>query len=273
MLAPTQLVKEVYDYRELLVALTYRDIRVKYKQAVMGFLWAFCIPVLSIAAGVVVQAAMAFLQHRSLNMQQVGSVMVRSMPWSMFVGVLSGTANGILGGMGLASRIYFPRQVIPLASVLGTLFDLSISAVVVIVLLLAIPDSPLILSWNLLLVPVFLLLLLMMALGLGLIFGSANVFFRDVKYILNVILQFGIFFTPVYLFIDQLGKLGRVVIWNPVAPLLEGIASVTVGRNGVAGIESGMWPFILYSAAIAISVLYVGMATFRRTENLFAEVM
>lgn len=269
MAAPGNMITEVIASRELLFALAYRDIRVKYKQAVMGILWAFFLPVLGIAAGVMVQVGIAFVRGETLQMTNVVSVMVRTLPWMLFIQILGGTANGLLGGMGLASKIYFPRQIIPLSTVLSVLFDFAIMATVVVVLLTVLPNSPLILSWQLLLVPVFVLTLILMALGLGLIFGSANIFFRDVKYILQVLLQFGVFFTPVYLFVDQLGKLGQIMLWNPVAPILEAIAQIAL-RGGV---DVTLWPMVGYSFAFAFTALCLGSFVFRRSEHLFAEVM
>ncbi len=263
------IVKEVIDYKELLLALTYRDIRVKYKQAVMGMLWAFFLPVMGILAGVVVQVGLAYMKQEPLALANVVSVMVRMAPYALFITILSQTANGLLAGMGLASKIYFPRQIIPLSTTLSALFDFLISGCVLALLLIAIPQTPLVWSWNLLLIPVLLLLLATQGLGLGLLFGSANLFLRDMKYILAVLVQFGIFFTPVLLFVDQLGKLGQVMLWNPLAPLLEAIASIVLQGQ----IAPALWPWLAYSTTVAILLMLTGLIVFRKTEHLFAEVM
>ncbi|MEX0774459.1 MAG: ABC transporter permease [Phycisphaeraceae bacterium] len=265
----SNIIREVYDYKELLWALTYRDIRVKYKQAVFGVLWAFFMPMMGILAGVVVQVGLAFMKGTSLQMENVVSVMVRMVPYSLFIGVLSSSASGILGGMGLASKIYFPRQLIPLSTTLSVLVDFAISLVVVVLLVAFLPGSPLVLSWWLLLVAPLLGLLLAMGLGLGLIFGSANLFLRDVKYIMAVLIQFGIFFTPVLYFVDQLGPSGRIMLWNPVAPVLEAISDI-VTRGEVRDL---LWPYLGYSTLVAALLLVIGTLIFRKTEHLFAEVM
>jgi ABC-type polysaccharide/polyol phosphate export permease len=276
------ILREVVTYHELLWALTWRDIRVKYKQAVMGILWVFFMPTMAVAAGVIVQAAVAFLSHAPFTLGQVGSVLVRTIAWSLFTGVLSSTAFSILSGMPLAAKIYFPRQIIPLSAMLGTLFDLAISGVVVALLLLLTPGSPLVRSWWLLLIPPLLLVLLMQALGLGLLFGSANMFFRDVKYILSTLLQFGVYFTPVLLFLGQLpAKVAACEVWNPVAPVLEAIASIALkGRVLPVALHVGerttylnLWPLLGYSAAAGVLFLAAGVLVFRRSEHLFTEVM
>jgi ABC-type polysaccharide/polyol phosphate export permease len=276
------IIREVVAYHELLWALTWRDIRVKYKQAVMGVLWVFFMPTMAVAAGVIIQAAVAFLSHTPLTLTQMGSVMVRTIPWMLFSGVLSSTAFAILSGMPLAAKVYFPRQIIPLSAMLGTLFDLAISGSTVALLLLFAPHSPLVRSWWLLLIPPLLLILLMQALGLGLLFGSANMFFRDVKYILSTLIQFGYYFTPVGLFLGQLPtKLAAVEIWNPVAPVLEAIAAIAIhGRitplvihQGTQVIELNLWFYLAYSAAVGVVLLGAGVGVFRRSEHLFTEVM
>ena len=142
MASESNMIGETYAYRELLWALTWRDIRVKYKQAVMGVLWAFFMPTMAVAAGVIFQAALAYIRHDSLRFDAVGSVMVRTISWTLFTGVLSSTAFAILAGMPLASKVYFPRQIIPLSAMLGNLFDFAISSAVVLLLLLFWPHSP-----------------------------------------------------------------------------------------------------------------------------------
>jgi lipopolysaccharide transport system permease protein len=262
--------REILDYRELLWALTWRDIRVKYKQAVMGVLWVFFVPVMAIGAGVLVQAALAFLRGRQLTMEQAGSVMVRTVPWGLFAGVLGATANGLLGGMSLGAKIYFPRQIIPLSAMLGVLFDFAISAAFVALLLVVLPGSPLKYTGGLWLLGPLLGVLLMQSLGLGLLLGSANMFYRDVKYLVATMLQLGIYFSPVMLFMSDLPPaLRRVVIWNPVAPVLEAMALVATRGT----VDATLWGHLAYSAACAVLFMTAGVAVFRRTEPLFAEVV
>ncbi|MCC5829838.1 MAG: ABC transporter permease [Phycisphaeraceae bacterium] len=280
-----QMAREVYEYRELLLALAWRDIRVKYKQAVMGVMWIFFMPILAILAGIIIRFAMAYLQGSGLSWEAVTSVIARSQPWLIFAAILGTTSQGLLSGMQLASKIYFPRQTIPLASTLGVLFDfvISITAVsLVLVLVSAFAPVGIMFTPWLLMVPVLLSLLVLMAVGLGLVFGTGNLFFRDVKYIVQVMLQFGIFFTPVYWFVHEMGRFGQLMMLNPIAPLIEGISQCVVGHvsEGVGagavympGMDAAMWPFVIYSAVFAIGSLLAGMAIFRRSEPWFAEVM
>lgn len=281
-----QMFRELVEYRELLLALTVRDIRVKYKQAVMGILWVFFMPILAILAGIIIRFAMSYLQGSSLSWEAVTSVVARSQPWLIFAAILGATSQGLLSGMGLASKIYFPRQIIPLSATLGVLFDFTISLTAVVVMLAIIsmftPVGVMVTGW-LLLLPLLLFLLVVMAVGLGLIFGTGNLFFRDVKYIVQVMLQFGIFFTPVYWFVHEMGRFGQLAMLNPIAPLIEGISQCIVGHVEVMeagapavyvpGIDPGLWPFLIYSAVFAFGSLLAGLAIFRRSEPFFAEVM
>jgi len=259
MLAMPRRVKEVYEYRELLLALVGRDIRVRYKQAVMGALWAFLTPLVAILAGIVVRFAVAWLQGGAMpNLVDIASVMVKTLPYMTFIGILSGTTGGLIGGMQLATKIYFPRQIVPLTSVCITLFDRMIGALLVVLILVLLPGSPLQFTWYLLLVPVCVMLLVMCGLGIGLLFGSANLFLRDVKYIVGVFIQFGIFVTPVYLGLHEFPPFVRnAMLLNPASALLETISHVTLG---VPNVDSDPPP--ANGPSVFMRDVVVGEATF-----------
>lgn len=267
----TQLAREVYDHRELLLALTYRDIRVKYKQAVMGMMWAFFMPVLAICSGIIFRLAMAFFSGREPEMTDMVAVMIKSVPWILFAGIVGGASNSLIANMALITKIYFPREVVPLSSLLSSLFDFLISLTGLIVLVGAIcifaSTSPIVLGWQLLWVPVLLGLLIFMAAGLGLMLSCANLFLRDVKYIVQVLLQFGIFFSLVYYTYTELGDWGWILLLNPVAPLLEAMRTVVIDGQ----LDPYLWPWVGYSTAVA-TVGFVGACVFfERAEYLFAE--
>jgi len=234
MLAIGQVSKDLYAYRELLLALTYRDIRVKYKQAVMGVAWVFFMPLLAIGSGILFRVAMAVVRGQALELTDVSAVMVKVVPWLMFAAIVGGASNSLIANMNLITKIYFPREVVPLAGVLSALFDFTISALglTAVLALMAWTGGPVVVSWNLLWIPLILMVLVVMAVGMGLILSAANLFFRDVKYIVQVLLQFGIFFSLVYISYDELGRFGWVMLFNPVAPLLEAIRVIVV-KGGV----------------------------------------
>lgn len=265
--------KAMYAHRELLFALTGRDIRVRYKQAVMGIAWAFFLPVLAIVSGVVIRIAMAQLRGGTLPpSSEVAEVMVRSVVWLLFAGAVGSCASSLIANIGLVTKIYFPREVLPLAALLGKLFDFSISVVglvvALIVLSFAAEGQPAVLSLNLLLLAPLLLIVMGMIAGLGLVLSTANVFFRDVKYIVEVLLRFGIFFSGVIVFVSDLpGTFGKLLMLNPLVPLMEAMADIVVR----GGISATLWPWLVYSLGFTVLTLVIGFASFQRGEHLFAE--
>lgn len=273
MIAVKHLAFEIYAYRELLFALTYRDIRVKYKQAVMGIVWAFFLPVLAISSGIVFRMAMAYFSGNPARASDFVAVMVKTVPWLLFANIVGSASNSLVGNMNLITKIYFPREVVPLSSLLSALFDFTISLTGLVIVLVLLgtctgeSTSPVVFSSGLMWVPVLLGILLLMSTGLGLILSCANLFFRDVRYIVQVLLQYGIMFSLVYFSYEELGQWGWVLLVNPVAPLLEGIRTACLDGS----IDPFLWPWLGYSAFVATIGFFAACTIFDRAEHLFAE--
>ncbi len=264
--------KEIYQYRDLLFSLTQRDIRIKYKQAAMGMAWVFFMPILAICSGILFRLAMAYFKGASPVMADIVAVMVKSVPWLLFAAIVGGASNSLIGNLGLNTKIYFPREVVPLSTLLSALFDFSISLTGLIVVLTGIglftgQASPITLGLGLLCVVPLLALLIIMAAGFGLLFSCANVFFRDVKYIVQVMLQFGIFFSLVYFSYTELGEWGWLLLINPVAPLLEAMRMAVIDGS----IAPELYPWLVYSAAVSIGGFLAAALIFEKAEYLFAE--
>jgi ABC-type polysaccharide/polyol phosphate export permease len=267
-----QSVKEIVHYRDLLLALTSRDIRVKYKQAAMGMMWVFFMPILAITSGILFRLAMAYFKGADPQLADIVAVMVKSVPWLLFAAIVGGASNSLIGNLNLITKIYFPREVVPLSSLLSALFDFAISFTGLIVLLGAITiingsDTPIVFGPALLWTPLLLAILIIMAAAFGLLLSCANVFFRDVKYIVQVMLQFGIFFSLVYFSYEELGRWGWVLLVNPVAPLLEAMRMAVID----GAIKPELYPWLAYSATVAIGGFFIAIAVFERAEGLFAE--
>jgi lipopolysaccharide transport system permease protein len=270
---------ELWPHRGLLYELMRRDIRVRYKQAVMGLVWAVLMPVLIVAAGALVRVAMAFVGGRPLVPEEVVGIAIKAVPWAFFVGALGFGINSLTGNSNLVTKIYFPREVLPLASTLAQMFDSSIGlATLLLVCLLVGVNFGLAAWWAL---PLLAILVAFTA-GSALLVGCANLFFRDVKYIVQVLLSFGIFFTPVFFEPQMFGPIGaRVMMLNPLAPMLEGLRLsivydhnllsplIEMGRKGPVLVWSP-W-HLAYSAAWSIVMLTGGLLVFHRTEPKFAE--
>lgn len=271
---------DLWRYRELLFQLTRRDIRIRYKQAVMGFGWAVFMPVFIVGAGILVRLAMATLSHSELKLGSIAGLAVKSLPWSFFVGSLGFATGSLIGNSNLVSKIYFPREVLPLSVTLAQGFDSFIGAMAMTIFLAVTGVQPTLqLAW----VPVLLLLLFMITIAAGLLVSCANLFFRDVKYIVQVLITFGIFFTPVFFEPAMFGPLGaKLMMLNPLAPILEGLRlTVIEGHNlfqpltetikgGQAVLAWSPW-YLAYSATVGGLGLVATSLMFHRLEFVFAE--
>ena len=254
--------KELFDYRDLLFMLTLRDLRIRYKQAVMGFLWAIFMPIVAVMAGILIKKAMAVVSQQPLEMESIISISVKVLPWTFFISSLRFSVQSLVGNSPLITKIYFPRAVLPLSSILACFFDFGISAAVLTVLLVLFKTGA---SIYLLWLPVFLLILFIYTFGLGLLLSAANLFFRDVKYVVEIILMFGIFFTPVFYEAGSFGRWKAIMLLNPLGSLLEQINTVIVHQLP----PDYFW--FAYAALSSFVIFFIGFAIFHKTEPLFAE--
>ncbi len=278
-----EIVSDLRHSRDLIYQLTLRDIRVRYKQALFGFGWAVLIPAAVVFAGMVVRFALASAANRRFLTNEIAAMAVKSVPWGFFVGSINGTTASLLSNMALVTKVYFPREVLPLSSVLAQSFDSVIGAMLVAMVLPFLGVTP---SIQLLWVPLLLILLWLFVLAAGLFLSCANVFFRDVKYLVQVFLMFGIFVTPVILDAPVYGHRGsQWMMLNPIAPLLEGLRLTIIEHQNLlheipAPATHAIKPFIFwhpwflaYSAAWAIGGLLLSSVLFHRTERQFAEIV
>lgn len=254
--------RELYKSRELLYMIAYRDIRVRYKQSVLGFLWAILMPILIVASGIVVRYAYALAAHTHLQMADIAGVAIKSLPWTLLVSSIRAECNSLAGNQNLVTKIYFPREIFPLAALLSSLFDFLIASAVLILLLLMAP-----VHWSLgmLWIPLLVAAVIAIASGIGFIVSAASLFFRDVKYIVEVLLTFGIFFTPVFYDVQMFGSKGKWLLLNPVAPLLEGLSTCVTRRPPP---DLG---WFVYSFVFGGVVLLGGYVFFKHLEPAFAE--
>ena len=271
---------DIRTYRELLLELARRDIRIRYKQAVMGFGWAIFMPILIVASGVLVRVAMGQMSGSGVGTSDVAGIAVKGIAWAFFVGTITFATTTLTSNHNLISKVYFPREVLPLSSLLAQCFDTAIGLLALAVLL---PFLGVTLHWNLLWAPLLLFMLFLVTAAATLFLSCANLFFRDVKYIVQVLLTFGIFFTPVFYEPAMMGERGAALMQlNPLSPLLEGLRlSVVEGHNllqpltvvGRGGAEIVAWnPLgLLYAAAWGTLGLALSALVFHRLEPAFAE--
>jgi len=271
--------REIWDARDLLYRFTARDVRIRYKQAVMGFAWALLMPVLIVMAGVIVRFAMAQVAGTRIDPRDLGGITVKAVPWAFFVGAVGTATNILTTNITLVTKIYFPREVLPLSAVAAQGFDSAIGAVAVVA---ALPFLGGQMTASLLWVPLLVLLIVLLTTGVCLFLSCANLFFRDVKYIVQVVLMFGIFVTPVFFEPAMLGaRAAGLAMLNPLAPLLEGLRlallaghnlwqPLTLAQRGTDVVAWSPW-WLGYSAVWSIGGLILATALFHRLQYLFAE--
>ena len=257
-----QAVQELFDRRDLLYMLAWREIRVKYKQSVMGMLWAVLMPTVIVCAGLIVRYAFATLSGKPVVVSDLTSVAVKAAPWAFFVSALRFGTNSLISNVNLVTKIYLPRLIFPLAAVFSQLFDFLVAGVVVGVFLAAMGTG---VNVYLLWLPLLVGLLIILASALAILFSAASLFFRDVKFLVEVVLTFAIFFTPVFYESSLFGEWAPLLLANPVSPLLEGISNVVVFQRS----PSLTW--VLYSCVFAGVLFSAAVAIFKKIEPFFAE--
>jgi lipopolysaccharide transport system permease protein len=274
-------VREVVEYRELLFQLTLRDVRIRYKQAIMGFGWALLMPLLVVSAGLLVKVAMAQMSGSEFRSESFAGMAVKALPWTFFVGAIGSATGSLTGNSNLLTKIYFPREVLPTSAVLTQGFDSAIGTIALGVVLFVILRIGVSLQ-TLWAIPLIVLLFLFTT-GAALVLSCANLFFRDVKYIVQVFVTFGIFFTPVLFEAESFGPIGsRVMMINPLAPLLEGIRLAMVEHHNLfyslivkspKGVDVLAWHpvYLVYTGAWVLLGSVGSWVLFRKLQFLYAE--
>jgi lipopolysaccharide transport system permease protein len=256
------MVREIVQYRHLLYMLAWRDIKIRYKQTVMGFLWAIFMPALIVLAGLVVRKAMAVLSGNPVETSELVSVMVKALPWAFFISAVRFATNSLVGNTNLVTKIYFPREVFPLAAVLGNLFDFAVAS---LALAAVFAVAGIALTVHALWFPLLMALLVVMTAGFGMILSCANLFFRDVKYIVEVVVTFAIFFTPVFYEAHAFGRWETLLLLNPVGAVLESMSLAVVHHKT----PDPLW--VSYASVWAVGGFLSSWYVFHRSEYLFAE--
>jgi len=271
-----EIARDLATSRELLAELTRRDLRVRYKQSLIGVTWALLTPLVVIFSGWLVRYAFAAMAGQRVDATTIGGIAVKSVAWAFFVGAMAFGTSSLTMNLSLVTKIYFPRVLLPLAAVLTQVIDTSIAVVALLVILPLLGIVP---GWTTVWTPVLALTLVMLTTALTLILACANVFFRDARHLVQLILAFGIFVTPVFFDAAAFGPRGaRLLMLNPLSPVLEGLRlSVVQGHNLAERLvdASGtvVWsPWALVYAGI-VAVIGIGASAliFHRAEFKFAE--
>lgn len=254
---------ELWDYKELLYFLIWRDIKVRYKQTVLGASWAIIQPFFTMVVFSIFFGRLAKIPSDGMPYPIFSFAAL--VPWTFFSNGLSKASNSLVGSSNLIKKVYFPRLAIPIANVLSGVVDFVLAFIVLIVMMIFFGITPTI---NVLWLPFFLLLALVTSLGVSLWLSAMNVQFRDVQYIIPFITQFWLFATPIAYPSSLLSEPWRTVYAiNPMVGVVEGFRWALLGSNTVPG------PMIMVSSLVSVLLLISGAFYFRRLEKTFADVV
>lgn len=255
--------RELWEYRELFYFLAWRDIKVRYKQTVLGAAWAIIQPFFTMVVFSIFFGQLAKIPSDGVPYPVFAYCAL--LPWHLFAYALNESANSMVGNQQLIKKVYFPRLIIPLAGVLAGLVDFAIAFGVLLLLMLYYGIVPTVAIVTL---PLFLLLAVGAALAVGLWLSTLNVQYRDVRYVIPFLTQFWLFATPVAYPSSLVPEPWRLLYGlNPMAGVVEGFRWALLGKAEWPG------PMIFVSAAMVAALLVSGLYYFRRMERTFADVV
>jgi lipopolysaccharide transport system permease protein len=260
--APLEL-GELWKFRELLFFLTWRDIKVRYKQTALGAAWAILQPVLSMIVFSVVFGGLAKLPSEGIPYPIF--TFTALLPWQLFAFALTQSSNSLVGSQNLVSKVYFPRLVMPFSSVLAGVVDFAIAFVVLMGMMAFYGIH---LTSSLLLLPVFLLLALASAMAVGLWLSAMNVKYRDIRYVVPFLAQFWMYATPIAYSSSLIPEKWRwLYSLNPMTGVVEGFRLAVLGKSSLDVFS------LCISAGVVVLLLIGGLYYFKRMESSFADII
>jgi len=254
---------EMWQFRELLFFLAWRNVKIKYKQTALGVVWAILQPLLAMLV-------FSFIFGRLAKMPSDGVpyplfVLTGLLPWNYFAGVLSQSTGSLVAESNLITKIYFPRLLVPASDAISMLLDFFITFFVLGIMFIYYGVTP---GTGLLLVPLLIMITLMNALGFGMWFSALNVRYRDIQYIIPFLIQIWMFATPV-IYPRSLagGRYGWILLLNPMGGVIEAFRAALLGHLSIP------WAPLVVSTAIGCLIFLGGLLYFRRVERFFADVV
>ena len=256
-------IKELWEYRELLYFLIWRDIKVRYKQTALGVLWAVIQPVMTMIVFSIFFGKLGKMPSDGIPYPIFSFAAL--VPWTLFATGLTMGTTSLVGSSNLIKKVYFPRLIIPTASVLAGVVDFVIAFGVLLLIMLFYGIAP---TYNIIWLPIFIILSLITALGVSLWLSALNVAYRDVKYVVPFLTQIWLFATPIAYSSSLLSEQWRTLYAiNPMVGVVEGFRWALLGTNTQPG---GM---AIVSGIAAILLLVSGAYYFRRMEKTFADIV
>jgi lipopolysaccharide transport system permease protein len=254
---------ELWEYRELLYFLIWRDIKVRYKQTVLGAAWAILQPLLTMVVFTIFFGKLAKIPSDGIPYPIFAYCAL--LPWTLFAKALTDSSNSLVANERLITKVYFPRLVIPISTVLSGLVDFAIAFVVLLGMMAYYGTWP---NFNIVTLPAFLLMAIVTALAVGLWLSALNVQYRDVRHTIPFLVQFWLFATPVAYPSSLVPAPYRVFLGlNPMAGVVEGFRWALLGKAGSLG------PMMWVSVLMVCLLLVGGLFYFRKMETTFADIV
>ncbi len=255
--------QELWEYRELFYFLTWRDIKVRYKQTLLGASWAIIQPFFTMLVFSLFFGKLAKIPSDGIPYPIFAYAAL--VPWTFFANALTQSSNSLVQGSNLIKKVYFPRLALPISTVLGGVVDFVLAFSVLLLMMLYYGIAP---TWNVIFLPFLLLLAFITSLGVGLWLSAMNVRYRDVRYAVPFLTQFWMFATPIAYPSSMLDEPWRTVYGiNPMVGVVEGFRWALVGTDTAPG------PIIAVSTLVSLGILVSGAFYFRRMEKTFADVV
>lgn len=255
--------KEVWDYRELLFFFTWRDLKVRYKQTAIGALWAIFQPFITMVIFSVFFGGL--LKISSDGVPYPIFVYTGLLFWQFFSSALSDTSNILISNQAIITKVYFPRLILPLSSVMTKFIDFGIAAVILIGMMIFYGYTPHL--SGLFIIPLLLVITFMISTGLGLSLASINVKYRDVRHALPFFIQMLMFITPVIYPASIAGKYSWILAFNPMMGVIQSARAALLGTTVLN------WTLVSISLIATFILMLIGIYTFKKTERYFADII
>jgi len=254
--------KDLWRFRELFIILSWRDIRVRYKQTVIGASWSIVRPMLTMIVFTIVFGRFASLPSEGGAPYAI-MVFAGLLPWQFFSNAIAEAGNSLVSNANLITKVYFPRMIIPASSIIVSCIDFFISFIILLLLFIWYGYMP---SARIILLPAFILLGFASSFGISLLITSLNVRYRDFRFIIPFLIQFGLFVSPVGFSSSVVPERWRLVYsLNPMVGVIDGFRWCIIGADDI------YWPEIYLSVMVTCIFLWIGIGYFRKTERTFAD--
>ena len=255
---------DLWRYRELFYFLAWRDISVRYKQTVIGIGWSVIRPVLIMVVFTIVFGKLAKLPSDGVPYPIL--VFTAMLPWQFFSNAFTDAGNSLIGNTNMISKVYFPRLIIPTSAIIVSLVDFAISFLILIGLMFWYDFYP---DWRMLTLPLFITYAFITVLGASVWIAALNVKYRDFRYIIPFVVQFGLYISPVGFSSNVVPEQWRLLYSiNPMVGVIDGFRWAILG-----GTSQFYWPGFLLSLFLVLVILVTGIVYFRKTEKTFADVI